>query len=494
MVLEIRTTYLKPIEGGNEADIRSAIDKERLSVISAIRSSLPKGVRYAPAASSTIPVGNSMRVIAIDYFETKGHLQRSVRRTVKETIAAIYGNLGISLAEEPLEMVYNASLLDFERMNRYAFLEVLGHQGAGGTGKVEFSTPLNTISRKGNGRHYIVRTTIEIGDTKTQGFGIPEWDIDEEATGTINEDTLRSFLPSRLEIENGRYRDILAYLINEHGRLRFFTGAVINVFDNPFASSAVIRRADIIEVPDKSIREKDAIAMIRKAYRKAHYAFQLMAKVNLLGVTIEPTDIAPTTAEEYVHGIDKLRESMKDFPGIDDRSFEKIKAPNDDVLNEIPNDVLLGIVQTEHNYYGFVVFNIKNGIREKDAWKILHTAEEEYGNALSDVVDDFKSFGLPDKAEDVEITYMTSDLAMTYDKTSKKAVLIVSVSAPDEWETNAAIGIITKVLDAAVKKMKPISGMTHTATLPYPADFGVQEAYESALRLASIQDYMRKMR
>ena len=47
---------------------------------------------------------------------------------------------------------------------------------------------------------------------------------------------------------------------------------------------------------------------------------------------------------------------------------------------------------------------------------------------------------------------------------------------------------------AAVKEMEPIPGMTHTATLPYPADFGVQEAYESALRLASMQDYMRKMR
>ena len=109
---------------------------------------------------------------------------------------------------------------------------------------------------------------------------------------------------------------------------------------------------------------------------------------------------------------------------------------------------------------------------------------------MNDVVDDFKSYGLPDKAEDVEITYMTSDLAMTADK----AVLIISVCAPDEWETNNAISIITKVLDAAVKKMEPISGMTHTATLPYPADFGVQEAYESALRLASIQDYIREMR
>lgn len=497
MIYEVTTHYIQRLNTKFSKATKDAAFSEilarRAEVIEAIRNAItPLGFAYAPSCHYSTPDGTSaMNITAIEFVHADDEILTKDRMAILKTVSAAYKAMGITLSSEPDGVIYDSNIRDFGRQNRYAVTELMGHtDGETSDGHNDFASDLNTYRNPGHGKMYIVRTSIELPDTRTTGFVRPDADNDPNAEATISEmNSIASFLPARLEMENSRIRDILSAILNTD-RIRFFTGAVMNEFGNPSAKSAIMRRADFVE-NCCGLNENEFLNMVTTKYQRTHDAILMLSGLNLRGIAIEKTDIKPVVPSEFIEELNGMTEAMYNFTGHDDMRFADRTKPSKSCLEGLPCHVITGEANNA-NFMAFAVFDLP-GLRDKSkAWKLLDKLSAGFARTANEVCSNPTHFGLPEDAEDIQILSGTSDIASDGNR-HYKGVLIADIQAPKKLGINDANKRISAVVEKVIECSNSPKEFRYQICFAYPIEMDFSECYAQALRMAAMQDAIRKM-
>lgn len=497
MIYEVTTHYIQRLNTKFSKSTKEATFSEvlahRAEVIETIRNAItPLGFAYAPSCHYGTPVGTSaMNITAIEFIHADDEILTKDRKAILRAVSAAYKAMGITLSSEPDGVLYDSDIRDFGRQNRYAVTELMGHtDGKISDGHNDFASDLNTYRNPGHGKMYIVRTSIEMPDTGTTGFVHPDADDDPNAEATISEmNSIASFLPARIEMENSRIRDILSAILNTD-RLRFFTGVVMNDFGTLNAKSVIMRRADFVE-NRCGINEKEFLSMITTKYQRAHDAILKLSGLNLRGIAIEKTDIKPVVPSQFIAELNGMTEAMYNFTGHDDMRFADRTKPSKSCLEGLSRRAITGEANSA-NFTAFAVFDLPGLRDESKAWKLLDKLSAGFAKTANEVCSDPTRFSLSEDAEDIQILSGTSDIASDGNRHCK-GVLIADIQAPKKLGINDANKRISAVVEKVIEHSNAPQEFRYQLCFAYPVEMDFNECYAQALRMAAMQDAIRKM-